>query len=564
MSIASAPPAAPSVTPRPTAAHRVVLLVLVLGAALGGLLLVLSLVPSPLLAGRLLGAAGEARTGAYTQELSASADARLRFAGVLVLVLVAGLAVTRAAFQDLVAATLRDASARPRLTVATLLLVSIPTLFALVVRVPFLNQPMRYDEALSFNEFASRPLYYGLSFYPEPNNHLLNTLLMHAVFLVGGNQPWLLRLPALVAGVLLVPATYWLARLLYGPSAAILAAVLVAASSYLIEYSTNARGYTLQALCFVTMLSLAIVAARRRSLSALLLASLVAVLGAYAVPTMLYGVAVVAVWLLIDRRVAPRHLLASGLVLGLVTTVLYVPVMVISGPDKLAANRFVVPLTFAELPGELSHSLASTWAFWNRDVPWLLAALLVFGFCVTVVTEIRQRRVPLGVVALVVCLLLVLLQRVAPFERVWLFLLPLYLSIASAGLARFVDGRLVGLVFGGVLAYTTLTSGSILASTETGVFPDAEGVARSLAPRLAPDDAVMTQLPASLPELQYYFPRFGLPITVLVRVPDEAQNLWVIEPPGASPSVAGWPNVTEVQRFPSGTLFELKRAEATG
>ncbi|HEY2596153.1 MAG TPA: glycosyltransferase family 39 protein [Chloroflexota bacterium] len=563
MTLTSAPPEISSVARKSTAARRVVLLVLALAGLLGAALLALSLVPSATLAARLLGAAGEARAGVYTQELSASADLRLRFAGVLVLALVGGLALLRTAFEDLVAATLRDASARPRVTAATLLLVAAPTLFALLLRVPFLAQPMRYDEALSFNEFASRPLYYGLSFYPEPNNHLLNTLLMHAVFLVAGNQPWLLRLPALVAGVLLVPATYWLARLLYGPSAAILAAVLVAASSFLVEYSTNARGYTLQALCFVVMLALAIVAARRRSLSALLLAALVAALGAYAVPTMLYGVAVVAAWLLVDRHLAPRYLVASGLILGLVTTVLYLPVIVISGPDKLAANRFVVPLAVADLPAELGHSLVSTWAFWNRDVPWLFAALLVFGFCVTVVTEIRQRRVPLALLALVVCLVLVVGQRVAPFERVWLFLLPVYLTVASAGLARFVDGRLLGLVFGGVLAYTVLTSGSILASTETGVFPDAEGVARTLAPRLAPDDAVTTQLPASLPELQYYFPRFGLPIDVLVRAPDDAQNLWVIAPPGATPSVDGWPNVTEVQRFPSGALYELRRAEAT-
>jgi hypothetical protein len=565
MTVASAPPeASSSVTRNTTAARRVVAVVLLLSTAFAGVLLLVSLVPSESLAGRLLGAAGEARVGAYAQELSTFADERLRFAAILLLVLVGGLAASRAAFEDLVAATLHDAFfyPRPRLRRVVLLVVAVSTVLAVALRVPFLNQPMRYDEALTFNEFASRPLYYALSFYPEPNNHLLNTLLMHGVFLMAGNQPWLLRLPALLAGVLLVPATYWLARLLYGPSAAILAAVLVAASSYLVEYSTNARGYTLQALCFVVMLDLAIVAARRHSLSALLLAALVAALGTYAVPTMLYGVAVVAAWLLIDRRIAPRHLLAGGLVLGLVTALLYVPVILISGPDKLAANRFVVPLASAELLSELSHSFVTTWAFWNRDVPWLLTALLVLGFCITVVIELRQRRVPLGILTLSVCLLLVVIQRVAPFERVWLFLLPVYLTIASAGLARFVDGRLLGLVFGAALAYTTLSSGSILASTETGVFPDAEGVARTLAPRLAPDDAVMTRLPASLPELQYYFPRFGLPINVLVRGPDEAQNLWVIEQPGASPSIPGWPNVTEVQRFPSATLYELKRSSS--
>ena len=58
---------------------------------------------------------------------------------------------------------------------------------AIAVRLMFINQPMRYDEALTFNEFASRPLYYGLSFYPDPNNHLLNTLLVHVAFASLGN-----------------------------------------------------------------------------------------------------------------------------------------------------------------------------------------------------------------------------------------------------------------------------------------------------------------------------------------------------------------------------------------
>ena len=245
---------------------------------------------------------------------------------------------------------------------------------------------MRYDEALTFNEFASRPLYYGLSYYPDPNNHLLNTLLMHLAFLGLGNQPWVLRLPALAAGV-----------------------------------------------------------------------------------------------------------------------------------------------------------------------------LLVVGFAIATALELRKRRVPLGLLAALICLLFVAAQRVAPFERVWLFLLPLYLVIAAAGLARLVDGRLLAAGFGLVLGIFTMSSGSILSSTETGAFPEAEAVTSALAPRLAPDDAVITQLPASLPELQYYFPRYGLPASLLVKPPEEGQSVWVVAPPGGQPDVAGFPNVREIQRFAGASLYQLRR-----
>jgi hypothetical protein len=528
-------------------------------ALLSVALLGASFVPSEVLTSRLFGAAGEVRNGAFTQDLVAHLGERLRLSAAVLVVLVAGLTVTRSASEELIADGLRLGWVRAWTSPMSLLGVGAPTLLAVALRIPFLSQPMRYDEALTFNEFASRPLYYGLSFYPDPNNHLLNTLLMHGVFGVFGNQPWILRLPAFVAGVLLVPATYGLARPLFGPRAAILSATLVAVSSYLVEYSTNGRGYTLQALSFVVLLALAILAVRLDSPKALLLAAIVSALGAYAVPTMLYGVAIAGVWLAVSvrralpTRIRPVHLVAAGLLVGLAVAVLYLPVLVISGPDKLWANRFVVPLDGAELAAQLPRSLASTFALWNRDVPLALAALLVVGF---VLGSLRAR---LGLMSVGICLVLVLVQRVAPFERVWLFLLPLYFTIASGGLARFVDGRLLAIAFGALVGFFTLTSGSIAASVETGVFPDAEAVTRSLVPRLAADDAVITMLPASLPELQYYFPKYGLPIEALVRAPEAARRVWVITAPGAQPEVVGGRDPAEVERFGGSTLFEVSR-----
>jgi hypothetical protein len=203
---------------KPASTARVLtVLILALVSVLGAALLVASLLPSSALAGRLLGAAGEARSGANTQDLLAHFGERLRFAAGLLLALTAGLLVLRAPFEDLVSASLKDFTLKLTWpSRATWLQVGVPVLLGVGLRAAFINQPMRYDEALTFNEFASRPLYYGLSFYPDPNNHLLNTLLVHLAFVGLGNQPWVLRLPALIGGVLLVPATYVLTRLLYG------------------------------------------------------------------------------------------------------------------------------------------------------------------------------------------------------------------------------------------------------------------------------------------------------------------------------------------------------------
>ena len=559
-----------------SAARVLVVVVLVLVALLAVVLMVASLLPSATLASRLLGASGEARAGTYTQDLVAYLGQRMRLVAALLLVFGVGLILLRTPFQDLVRGLLRDFTWTARWPAdVDLLGFGAPVLLAIGLRAAFLSQPMRYDEALTFNEFASRPLYYALSFYPDPNNHLLNTLLVHFTSAALGSAPWVLRLPAFVAGVLLVPATYALTHLLFGRRAAFLSAVLVAVSSYVVEYSTNARGYTLQALCFVTMLCLAIVAVRRDSSSALLMATLVAALGAYALPTMFYGVAIAAAWLVYEMRranlsrISTSHLAVSGLVLGLMVTLTYVPVMLVSGADKLVSNRFVVPLDLAELSTELPVSLARTWGFWNRDVPLVVSALLVVGFIVAGVAEVRRRRVPLALLAPAVCLAIVLVQRVAPFERVWLFLLPLYVSVASGGLSRLLETprlpgqRFSGAVFGSVLAgflgYATLTSGSILSSPETGTFADAQAVTRALQPVLASDDAVLTTLPASLPELQYYFARDGMRIDTLVRLPADARALFLIAAPGSSPPVAGWGDPQELKRFSGSVLLKLSR-----
>ncbi|MDQ6673368.1 MAG: glycosyltransferase family 39 protein [Chloroflexota bacterium] len=576
MSLTRLGPKLTAVRPQFGSAPARVLVVLVLGlvALLVMVLLVGSLVPGATLAGRLPGSSSSARAGTYTQDLVTYLDQRMRLAAALLLVLWIGLAVLRRYLQDLLRNLVEDLARGMRWPpLADLVPVGVLSVLAIGVRIPFMSQPMRYDEALSYNEFASRPLYYALSFYPDPNNHLLNTLLVHLTSAAMGSAPWVLRLPAFVAGVLLVPATYALAHVLFDRRAAVMASALVAVSSYVVEYSTNSRGYTLQALCFVVTLCLAVVAARRDSPTALLLASLVAALGAYALPTMFYGGAIVAAWFVLESRhaklsrITRGHLVVSGLLLGLVVTLAYLPVVLVSGADKLVFNRFVVPLDLAQLTTELPVSLARTWGFWNRDLSVVVSALLVVGFWIACVAEARHGRTPIGLLAPGVCLVIVLVQRVAPFERVWLFGLPVYFAVAGGGLSRLLAVRrlpsysaaVVGGVLAAVVAYATLNSGSILSSPETGAFPDAQAATRTLQQLLGPEDAVVTSVPASLPELQFYFGRAGMRIDSLVRPPAEARSVYVIAPPGVSPSVAGWGAPREIERFSGSALLLLSR-----
>lgn len=71
----------------------------------------------------------------------------------------------------------------------------------------------------------------------------LHTLAVHGAMRAFGDAEWALRLPAALAGVLLVPALAWLAWRWLGRETAAPAAWLAAGSPYLVRYAQEARGY---------------------------------------------------------------------------------------------------------------------------------------------------------------------------------------------------------------------------------------------------------------------------------------------------------------------------------
>jgi 4-amino-4-deoxy-L-arabinose transferase-like glycosyltransferase len=76
---------------------------------------------------------------------------------------------------------------------------------------------------------------------------VLHTLLVW-ITTRAGDALWIARLPAFLAGVAIIPAT-WLAVARIDPARRLLAAALAAGATPLVEYSAQARGYTIFALC---------------------------------------------------------------------------------------------------------------------------------------------------------------------------------------------------------------------------------------------------------------------------------------------------------------------------
>ena len=162
------------------------------------------------------------------------------------------------------------------------------TAIAVIARLAVLWQPMRYDESVTWAYFAGRSWSTIVSSYQFPNNHVFFSLLAKATSSVAPFQPWALRLPALLAGVAVVPLTWAVGRRFASETIGLLGAALAAGSTTLVLYSTNARGYTLVVALFLVLLLLA---DHLRTSQRLLHWATFAILGAiglYTIPVMLY------------------------------------------------------------------------------------------------------------------------------------------------------------------------------------------------------------------------------------------------------------------------------------
>ncbi len=420
------------------------------------------------------------------------------------------------------------------------------TLLAIVVvgtglRLDLLFQPMRYDESITFVAYASRPLRSALSLYQNPNNHLLHTLLVHISVAIFGTQPWAIRLPALIAGILMIPATYLMAAEFFGPNVGIVAAGFVASCSALIEYSTNARGYTILCVCFLLALFLAKRLTTASSLAGWGLFAFVCAMGFYTIPIMLFPFGTIVVWLVFDqlspgrtggRAQLWRYALWSLLLTGLLVFVLYCPVLVTMGWRSLFANPFVSPQP--QFLAMLSRSMPGNYQLVDRDLPPVLQYALAIGVVLSLILPRpdASQALRLAAAAVLWCSMVLLALRVSPYDRVWLFLVPPYFALASQGwsfLAGWVPDRAlvaVPLLALG-LGLHTIADRSVLLADVNGQMPDGEQVALFLKPNLTASCPVVASVPA-IGILAYYFQQDHLPLDLVTWGPEPKRRCFIV------------------------------------
>ncbi|HET9261276.1 MAG TPA: hypothetical protein VFP42_14235 [Acidimicrobiia bacterium] len=335
-------------------------------------------------------------------------------------------------------------------------LVAATILAGTIVRlVMYVSATPQYDEAYTHINFSTTSLWDAASLYVAPTNHIFYSILSRLAQIAKPGDILITRLPALLAGVAVIPATIFFARQVTDSRrVAVVAGVLAAFNPQLILYSAEARGYTMLALFGViwAILGYRCATDEKVNVTSWVGLSVVSALGIWTVPIFVYAVVALAVWMLLvrwlrhglDRRFMGQAALAGGFAVVLTSIALF-PIFYRQGGVAEILNQPLLNATNPSLGGVPGRELSAFFDLlpgYLSDVAlWMVEAIptaVSVMLAILVLLGILSRRTPFALRVLVpvfvpVVVLVLMVQRLQPLARSWAPLLPLLIVTAAAG-----------------------------------------------------------------------------------------------------------------------------------
>lgn len=390
------------------------------------------------------------------------------------------------------------------------------TVLALALRVTSLSRSLYTDEAYSL-ALAQRGFGHmlGLFFAYEPNGTPYSILLWPLIRIFGTGAT-LLRLPAVLGGTASVPALWWAARRFAAPTAALLAAGLLAINPMAVWYGQEARSYAfvLLAVCLAFgALPHALDRGRRRRAWVGYVVAMVALAYCelFAVPLVLPAQALIAwrrgrtgvrrwVWSLLTVLVCCVPLLVGAAIARSHRNALY------WAPKT---DRALVTFALQEITAGLSGVSALRWATLAGAVALLAAAVVWIARrgAAPAVRGTLAMALCWGVVPATVLLAISFVQPVFWPRYVILSLPGLCLALALAAQVLWHSRRGI-LVAGACLAVLAVAAVLADAHQRTAVQENWKSAAAWLRAERAPDQPTIVDTVSVLPSLGYYDPAF--------------------------------------------------------
>ncbi len=293
--------------------------------------------------------------------------------------------------------------------------------------------PICYDEGLTYIYFTSRSIFSSMSFYPEPNNHILHSLLTNfSILLPFGDTEFRLRLPSLLVSAVTWMLCYRLLLKYYNDRVAMIVTSLASMVFLVFYYSYQSRGYALVNLLFISAFynTLGIIN-NRDNVDNWVWFGVSSILGFYTMPSFLYPFLTLNLIILVYNRPNLKKQFITNAIVSIVTVILYLPVIIVNGLAALTSNPWVKPIDRAEVINRLPSFLQQTLNELTQLPWWLILLMLLPSFVYALIS--RQRFIAsLFFIFLIAPPVFLLAQSVIPFPRTFAyygFILP-FLAVA--------------------------------------------------------------------------------------------------------------------------------------
>ena len=405
-------------------------------------------------------------------------------------------------------------------------------LVAFGVRLFFMGQGVHADEARTYNAYAFRPFIILLADWTAPNNHIFHSLLARISYLLFGDSLANLRLPAFGFGMLFLPIVYLFGKQYYNRITGLLLMSFYSVSYAYVSYSVMGRGYTILFCCtyMLFIMGRALIEFPANGV-VWVLAAIISVVGCWTIPTMLYSVAGVGLWLFLRKPVERSggegfvvwwaQLLIFAFVVGVLVALVYSPAFVatdwtlINDDSALTTYR-----TWVNIRLEVPNVLRQIQSTLFKSIPyWVRVAIIGLGglglFCRQ--SPNGRRGMPLIICVLfVACCIPICIQRVIPYARIYTVFFPLIVVVPlfgiSCGIQRIIKSPIKQKwLAGGVgLLFVIVMGGQLLKDHADCYFktgdhvPDAKKVALFLHDNASPSDIIVAWSPMPGP-LVFYF-----------------------------------------------------------
>ncbi|NDY83459.1 hypothetical protein G3I67_09470 [Orrella sp. NBD-18] len=414
------------------------------------------------------------------------------------------------------------------------------------IRLYFMDQPMRVDESWTFMA-SVKDGWKSVLTYATPNNHVLHSIFVKLSTSIFGADPWAIRVPAFMFGVVSIVLVFCVTRHFGGRG--LFAAAVVATNPYMILFSTNARGYSLLVCVFLALVILGSLYSRSPSKGAGTAVAILSALGIFAIPTMVFPLFGLLLWIAYvgfrSADVRRIDLIQSNLLCGLkiafLTTLIYAPVVYLSGLKAIIANDWVIPQVYGVFLKGIRWHFEDTLFHFIRDVP-------LFFLLICIVAVLRgfyasKKEKGNWLISLLCALVLgggivFFAQHSIPFERTWIYFIPIFAVLTDKGVTDILESysKQVANVIAVVLCLSALTipfrlvlNDSISKYNDTGIFGDSAEVAKALVTTMKSGDGMVATDPENF-TLFFYLWYFNAPSYSYGEHEEVGRTYYVVPP----------------------------------